>query len=203
MNTSALDLVFGSKPEGAIFNPQPPFGIRFDCQKGCISVGEDDVLGKQAVISVIKASRFYGTLGMTTGEWLQLFMIGAAGDTTLPANTITVGYIKTRSLSSFQRQVTKLLADGKNPARGLFLISFDSHTSGQNNYKSVRFGYKERESEAELKQLEQIETLMAGNPRLVDIRPGLQCIDAMSPEEIEFLVSGTTPTPPALAPAAK
>jgi hypothetical protein len=199
----ALDNIFGVKPKGAIFLPSQPLSVRLDCKDGQLTLGEDSPLGKTAEISVLKVSRWFGDMGMTKGaEWLQLFYVGAPGCDTLPADTICVSFLKTRSLGQFQRIITTLLAAGTNPAKGIFSVSFVDHVSGQNRYKSVKFQYRER-TEAELEQLQSIADFMAGSPRLVDIRPGLQCIDAMSPEEIEFLVSGSTPNQSALAAATK
>jgi hypothetical protein len=202
MNTSALDLVFGSKPQGAIFNPNPALSVRLDCRDGVLTLGDGEALGKTAEISILKLSRWFGDMGQTKGaEWLQLFYVGAPNDKTLPKETICVSFIKTRSLGQFQRVVTTLLASGRNPAHGIFSLSFLDHVTGQNRYKSVHSEFRDR-TDAEMDQLETISAFMASNPRLVDIRPGLQCLDNLSPEEIEFLVSGATPTQPALAPAA-
>jgi hypothetical protein len=177
--------------------------VRLDCKDGVLTLGEDEVLGKTAEISVLKLSRWFGDMGMTKGaEWLQLFYIGAPNDKVLPKDVVCCSFIKTRSLGQLQRVVTTLLASGKNPAHGIFSLSFLDHVTGQNRYKSVKFDFRDR-TDDEMDQLGTISAFMTGKPRLVDIRPGLQCIDAMSPEEIEFLVSGSTPNQPALAAAAK
>jgi hypothetical protein len=200
---NALDNIFGVKPKGSIFNPNPALSVRLDCRDAVLTLGDDEALGKSAEISVLKLSRWFGDMGQTKGaEWLQLFYVGAPNDKTLPKETVCVSYIKTRSLGQFQRVVTTLLASGKNPAHGIFSLSFLDHVTGQNRYKSVKFEFRDR-TDDEMDQLKAITEFMAGNPRLVDTRPGLQCIDNLSPEEIEFLVSGSTPGQPALAPAAK
>jgi hypothetical protein len=109
----ALDNIFGVKPKGVIFLPAQPYQVRFNCKEGCLSLGEDDHLGKEAEISILKVSRYFGTIGMTADtEWLQIFFVGAAGCTVLPGNTVCISYLKTRSLSNFQREVTKLMAAG-------------------------------------------------------------------------------------------
>lgn len=194
----ALDSIFGIKPKGAIFLPAQPFQIRYNCREGCLSLGEDDHLGKEAEISILKVSRYFGTIGMTADtEWLQIFYIGAPGCEILPKDTVCCSYIKTRSLGQFQQVVTKLLANGQNPAKGIFSVSFVDHVSGQNRYKSVKFEYRDR-TESEMDQLQAIGEFMTGNPRIVDIRPGLQCLDSMSAEEVQFLLDGAVPKVAAL-----
>jgi hypothetical protein len=198
----ALDNIFGVKPKGSIFLPSQPLSVRLDCKDGQLTLGEDSPLGKTAEISVLKVSRWFGDMGMTKGaEWLQIFYVGAPKCDTLPKDTVCVSFLKTRSLGQFQRVITTLLAAGTNPAKGIFGVSFVDHVSGQNRYKSVKFDYRER-TEDEAEQLKSIADFMAGNPRLVDVRPGLQCIDGMTAEEIEFLVNGSVPTPVAV-PAGK
>jgi hypothetical protein len=198
----ALDNIFGIKPKGSIFLPSQPYAVRLDCKNGQFSLGEDNPLGKTGEISVLKVSRWFGDMGMTIGaEWLQIFYIGAPGCEILPRDTVCCSYIKTRSLSQFQQVVTKLLANGQNPAKGIFSVSFVDHVSGQNRYKSVKFEYRDR-TESEMDQLQAIGEFMTGNPRLVDVRPGLQCLDSMSAEEVQFLLDGSTPKVAAL-PAGK
>jgi hypothetical protein len=197
-----LDSIFGVKPKGSIFLPSQPLSVRLDCKDGQLTLGEDSPLGKTAEISVLKVTRWFGDMGMTKGaEWLQIFYVGAPQCDTLPKDTVCVSFLKTRSLGQFQRVITTLLAAGTNPAKGIFGVSFADHVSGQNRYKSVKFEYRER-TEGEMEQLQAIGDFMAGNPRLVDVRPGLQCIDGMSAEEIEFLVNGNAPGSAAL-PAGK
>jgi hypothetical protein len=198
----ALDSIFGIKPKGAIFLPSQPYAVRLDCKDGQFSLGEDNHLGKTGEISVLKVSRWFGDMGMTIGaEWLQIFYIGAPDCEILPKDTVCCSYIKTRSLSQFQQVVTKLLANGQNPAKGIFSVSFVDHVTGQNRYKSVKFEYRDR-TESEMDQLQAIGEFMTGNPRLVDVRPGLQCLDSMSAEEVQFLLDGSTPKVAAL-PAGK
>jgi hypothetical protein len=189
----ALDNIFGVKPKGAIFLPAQPYQVRFNCKEGCLSLGEDDHLGKEAEISILKVSRYFGTIGMTTDtEWLQIFFVGAAGCTVLPENTVCISYLKTRSLSNFQRQTTKLMAAGSNPAKGIFGVSFAAHTSGTNKYKSASFTYRERAGDAEMKQLEAIAAFMGTNPALMDMRfsAQLQCLDGLSAEEAQWIIDG-------------
>jgi hypothetical protein len=189
----ALDNIFGIKPKGAIFLPAHPYAVRFNCKDGQLSLGEDNHLGKEAEISIIKATRWFGDMGMTQGaEWLQLFYVGAPSCEILPKDTVCCSYIKTRSLSQFQQIVTKLLAAGENPAKGVFRVSFVDHVSGQNRYKSVKFEYRDRDGEDEVNQLQAIANFMAGRPALIDVRvqSTMQCVDGLSAEEVQYLLDG-------------
>jgi hypothetical protein len=196
---SPLANVFGQRPrDGAIFNPNPAISIRLDCRSGAI-VNGDEIVAQTAEIAILNVARYFGDLGQTKGaEWLRIFFVAGPKDKALPQDTVMTSYIKTRSLGGFQRLITNLLSKNINPALGVFEISFNAHQTGDKAYKSVAFKHRDR-TDDELAQLQIISDFMGTNPRLVDVRPGLQCIDSMSPEEIEFLVSGSTPNQPALA----
>jgi hypothetical protein len=134
-----LSNIFGVKPTDAVFLPSAPYAVRFNCQAGQLALGEDDFLGNAAEISIIKVSRYFGTLGRTqNAEWLQIFYIPAPDCDLLPANTVCVSYIKTRSVGQFQQCVTRLMGNGVNPAEGVFKVSFARHASGDRNYYSVK-----------------------------------------------------------------
>lgn len=192
---NALSNVFGTKPEGAIFLPSSPYQVRFNCQSGQLAISEAEFLGNKAEISILKVARFFGDLGKTRGEqWLQLFYVAAPGCTILPRDTVCCSYMKTRSLDQFQQVVTKLLADGANPATGIFTVSFKHHSNGDRNYYSVAWDWRERDGEAEAKQLEAIAAFMESGPNLIDTRTAasLVQIDGLSQEELELLVSTRT-----------
>lgn len=190
--TTALDGIFGTKPQDAIFLPSQPFQVRFNCKAGQLAVSEDEFLGNSAEISVIKVARFFGDLGRTkNAEWLQVFYVAAPGSTAIPANTVCCSYIKTRSLSQFQQVITRLLADGQNPAHGIFKVGFKHHSNGDRDYYSVSWDWRERSGEAELEQFDQIAAFMESRPTLMDSRiaAGMVCIDGMSQEELELLMA--------------
>jgi hypothetical protein len=189
-----LSNIFGVKPTDAVFLPSAPYAVRFNCQAGQLALGEDDFLGNATEISIIKVSRYFGTLGRTqNAEWLQIFYIPAPGCDFLPANTVCVSYIKTRSVGQFQQCVTRLMGNGVNPAEGVFKVSFARHASGDRNYYSVKWDWRERDGEAETAQLEQIASFMQGNPPLADLTGTREmlCIDGLSAEEVATLIETT------------
>lgn len=189
--TTALN-VFGIKPDDAIFNPTTPYSIRLNCQAGQLALSETDFLGNSAEISIIKISRFYGSLGKAQGkEWLQIFYVPIPGCDVLPESTVCVSYIKTRSLDQFNQQITRLIGTGVNPATGVFRVSFVPHSNETGNYYSVRFDWRERKGSKETKQLDQIVYFMEDSPRLADLSAtrDMHCLDGLSQEQIDGLIA--------------
>lgn len=195
--------VFGVKPKDAIFNPNTPFAVRFNCQAGKLALSENDYISDNAEISIIKASRFYGSLGKTRNvEWLQLFYVAAPDCDVLPQNTVCVSYIKTRSLGQFQQVVIRLLGEGTNPAEGIFKVSFVPHSNELGNYFSVRFDWRKRVTRKdvnEFNQLEMIAEFLNDSPRLVDVTATREmvCIENLSQEEIDALMMDRAQLPEA------
>lgn len=193
-----LDNVFALKPQGSVFNPSAPFAVRLNCQSGQLALSETEFLGNQAEISIIKVARWFGDLGNTKrSEWLQIFYIGAPGCKALPENTVCVSYIKTRSLSAFQQGITKLIGEGVNPALGVFKISFVRHSSGDRNYFSVKFDWRERSGEAETKQLDMIAAFLDSQPDLIDLNGtrSLLSVDGLPSLLVQELVDGCKAQP--------
>ena len=181
--------VFGTRPQDAIFLPQIPYAVRNDCQCGQFKIGDEDFRGNSIDISIIKASQFFGTLGKTANaQWLQLWFIPAPGCDNLPSNTVCVTYLKSRSISQFSQKITELMASGE-PALGIFTASFEKHSSDVGTYYSVVWGWRERKSEEEKKQLEAIASFMQSEPVLFDSNTSdrLVCIDGMSQDELQML----------------
>ena len=181
--------VFGTRPQQGIFLPQVPFNVRNDLKVGQWKVGEDDFRGKQIEISIIKVAQFFGNLGKTTNTfWLQVWFVVAPDCEIFPKNTICLTYLKKRSIAQFSQKVTELMESGE-PALGVFQGSFLKHNGEKGDYYSVTWDWRERETEDELEQLEQIADFMATNPKLVDLSVNLLPIDGLSPEEIELIIS--------------
>ncbi|MDV3002828.1 MAG: hypothetical protein N5P05_004483 (plasmid) [Chroococcopsis gigantea SAG 12.99] len=181
--------VFGTRPPNSIFLPQVPYNLRNDCKVGRWKVGEDDYLGKEIEVSIIKVSQFFGTLGKTANSfWLQLWFVPAPGCADLPKNTVCLTYLKKRSIAQFSQKVTELMESGE-PALGLFKGSFTKHSGDKGDYYSVAWDWRERETEEEIAQLEQIADFMATSPKLVDLSVNLIGIDGLSPDEIELLMA--------------
>lgn len=193
-----LSNVFAIKPADSIFNPPAPFAVRLNCQAGQLALSETEFLGNSAEISIVKVARWFGTLGNTrNAEWLQIFYIAAPGCKVLPENTVCVSYIKTRSLSAFQQNITKLIGTGINPAEGVFTIGFTRHSSGDRNYFSVKFDWRERSGEAEQKQLDLIASFLEGQPDLIDLNGtrSLLSVDGLPSLLIQELVDGCKAQP--------
>lgn len=181
--------VFGTRPQQGIFLPQVPFNVRNDLKVGQWKVGEDDFRGKEIEISIIKVAQFFGNLGKTTNAfWLQVWFVAAPDCEILPKNTICLTYLKKRSIAQFSQKVTELMESGE-PALGIFQASFLKHLGDKGDYYSVIWDWRERETEEEIEQLEQIADFMATNPKLVDLSVNLMPIDGLSPEEIEHIMS--------------
>lgn len=186
-----LSGIFGVKPKDSIYNPRQPYSVRFNCQVGQLAIGDDDFVGKDAEISIIKAQRHFGSLGKTQAvEWLQIFYIPAPECSILPANTVCVSYLKTRSLAGFEQLITRLIGDGINPAEGIFKVSFLGHTNDLGKYYSVRFDWRKRKATKgndEIKQLEMIKQFMMGGEPIMDLQGSrdMYCIEGLSAEQVE------------------
>jgi hypothetical protein len=161
--------VFGTKPKDSIFLPSQPYAVRLNCQAGQIAVSEDEYLGNSLEISIIGVNHLFGSLGKTRDvEWMQIFFIPAPSCKFLPKDTVCVSYIKTRSIAQFTQKITQLMESGE-PAEGIFILSFLSHTNSKGDpYKSVKFDWKPRKTAEEKKQLEQIAGFMQTLPKLAD-----------------------------------
>jgi hypothetical protein len=102
-----------------------------------------------------------------------------------------VSYIKTRSLSQFAQTITRLMENGE-PAEGIFVLSFLSHTNAQGQpYKSVKFDWRERKTATEKKQLELIAAFMQTKPLLADTNGAREmvCIDALSVADVQQMMA--------------
>jgi hypothetical protein len=189
MSNLSLFKVFGTRPQQGLFLPQVPFNLRNDLKVGQWKVGEEDYRGKQIEISILKVAQFFGNLGKTTNAfWLQVWFVGAPDCDILPKNTICLTYLKKRSIAQFSQKVTELMESGE-PALGVFQGSFLKHSGDKGDYYSVGWDWRERETDEEIEQLEQIADFMAMNPKLVDLSVNLIPIDGLSPEEIELIMS--------------
>jgi len=182
--------VFGVKPTDSIFLPQSPYQVRNDCQIGQWKVGDDDFRGNSIDVSIIRVSRMFGTLGKAVNtQWLQIWFIPAPGEEKLPADTVCVTYIKTRSINSFAQKITELMTSGE-PALGVFTASFEKHSGELGTYYSVDWNWRERNTDAEKAQLEKIAQFLQAKPSLIDIgNSALICTDGMTSEEIQMLVN--------------
>lgn len=181
--------IFGTMPTDYIFNPFPPYSLRNDCQAGQWKRGESDFKGNSIEISLIKAHKFYGELGKSNSHWLQLWFIPSPNEKKLPRNTVCVTYIKTRSLDNLSGKLIELMTNEIDPGEGIFKAYFEKHSGTLGNYFSITWEYRDREGDAEQKQLDAIRNFIATNPRLIDANKPetLICTDGMTPEKMETL----------------
>lgn len=181
--------VFGTRPKDTIFLPQVPFNLRNDCKIGQWKVGEEDYRGNKIEISIIKVSQMFGTLGKTKNtNWLQVWFVPAPESKDLPSNTVCLTYLKKRSIQTFSEKITELMENGE-PAKGIFIGSFDKHNGDYGTYYSVKWDWKERQTDAENQQLEKIAEFLATKPKFVDFAVELIDLEGLSPEEIQLLMS--------------
>ncbi|WP_245602630.1 hypothetical protein [Gloeothece verrucosa] len=169
--------------------PQVPFNLRNDCRLGQWKVGEEDYRGKEIEISMIKVAQFFGNLGKITNSfWLQVWFVAAPGCDILPKNTVCLTYLKKRSIAQFSQKVTELM-EKREPALGIFKGSFLKHNGDKGDYYSVAWDWRERETEEEMNQIENIADFMVNNPKMIDLSVNLIPIDDLSMDEIELLMS--------------
>lgn len=185
--------VFGTRPKNSIWLGDQPYAVRNDCQAGRWKVGDDDFRGKSLEISIIKVARFFGSLGKASNTfWLQVWFVPAPTCTTLPANTICITYLKTRSLSQFSQKIADLMANGE-PAEGIFSGSFAKHSNDLGNYYSVQWDWRSRTTPEEIEQLQQIADFLQSDPLLVDpvATRGMVALEGLSAAEITQLIQSS------------
>lgn len=189
--------VFGKKPVGSIYLGDLPYAVRWNCagSGGGLFIGGSEpdnrrTAAKEPVeISIIKASRYFGDLGQTKNEfWLQLWFVPAPSCKALPTNQVCVSYLKKQSVNNLFSTVAEAMDSGE-PAAGIFTAHFERQQGALGVYYAIRFDWRERQGEAELQQLDQIEAFMASDPRLLDHSGtrGMVRIDNLTTEEVEQL----------------
>lgn len=165
--SSAIELkVFGKLATEQINFFKPPYNVRNNCQVGQWAKTEDDFIGNSLDIAIIGTQEYYGKLGKSTGNWLQIWFIAAPTESKIPKNVVCVTYIKTRSLSAFGQTIIELMSNG-DPAVGIFTGSFAKHSNDYGNYSSVKFAWRER-TEEEKPQLKLIANFLSTAPILED-----------------------------------
>ena len=190
--------VFGTRPDGAICLPDIPYSVRMNCKEGGLFVGGNEAQHRKSNpdqkvdISIVKVSKFFGTLGKTENVlWLQLFYV-PVDDNILPKNTICVSYIKKQSIAHLFNKVQEAMNLG-DPGMGIFILGFNKEIGEKGTYYTVTFDWRERTTEAEKQQLEAIVVFMQsyGN-QLIDLEGtrSLICVDGWSAEELQSLQQG-------------
>ena len=196
--------VFGAKPKDAILVPEIPIAVRNNCQSGQWTIGDTDY-GSKCSMTILKFSKFFGTLGQTSNAiWGQIWFVAESGD--LPKGVVMVTYLKSRGLNDFNRLVTSVQARGVEPATGIFIPEFTKH-SGQKpdesgvvkpiNYYSLRWTWQERTDWAVIDQAAAVLAEPSNLSRMVDLEGTRQmtCLDNLSSEEISYLMGFSTGSP--------
>lgn len=189
--------VFGAKPSNALLVPEIPIAVRNNCQSGQWVIGDADY-GSKCSMTILKFSKFFGSLGQTSNTlWGQLWFVAESGD--LPQGTVMVTYIKNRTLNDFNRLVASVQSRGVEPATGIFVPEFVKH-SGQKpddsgvvkpiNYYSLKWSWMERKDWAVIDQAAAV-LLDAGNQsRMIDWdgTKAMQCLDNLTPQEAAYII---------------
>ena len=192
--------VFGTRPTDAICLPDVPYSVRLNCKDGGIFVGGNKDIHKKSKsdqkidISIIKVSKFFGTLGKTENVlWIQLFFVAAPGvdPAILPKNTVCCSYIKKQSIAHLFNKVQEVMEHG-DPGLGIFTIGFNEEQGENGAYYTVSFDWRERESEEEIKQLDLIAAFMSAyKEQLIDLEGtrDLTCVDGWTAQQLQGLTA--------------
>ena len=190
--------VFGTRPTDAICLPDVPYSVRLNCKDGGLFVGGNEAQhrksnpDKKIDISIVKVSKHFGTLGKTENVlWIQLFFVAAPGvdSSILPQNVVCCSYIKKQSIAHLFNKVQEVMEHG-DPGMGIFTISFNREAGENGVYYTISFDWRERESEAEIQQLELIATFMSAySEQLIDIEGtrDMTCVDGWTAQQLQGL----------------
>lgn len=193
--------VFGTKPQNAILVADDIPNLRCNCLEGQWKLG-DEALGNKLECSILKFSKWFGTLGQTKNIlWGQIFMIAENSGTSpdIFRECLLVTYQKKRSLSSFLNLITKLQCQGVEPAEGVFIASFIKR-SGQKpddtgvvkaiNYYSIEWSWRERTKE-DNSIIKLCATLGEGSDKFIDPQSTakMQCLDSLPASKVQQIIS--------------
>ena len=192
--------VFGTRPTDSIYLPDVPYSVRLNCKDGGLFVGGSEAQHRKTNpdqkidISIIKVSKFFGSLGKTKNVlWLQLFYVAAPNVdvSILPKNTVCCSYIKKQSISHLFNKVLEVM-DHDDPGFGIFTLSFNREVGENGVYYSVDFDWRSRESEEEKQQLDLIAAFMLTyKEQLIDLEGtrDLTCVDGWTAQQLQALTA--------------
>ena len=192
--------VFGIRPTDAICLPDVPYSVRLNCKDGGLFVGGNEAQHRKSNpnqkidISIIKVSKYFGTLGKTENVlWIQLFFVAAPGvdSAILPRNTVCCSYIKKQSVAHLFNKVQEVMEHG-DPGMGIFTLGFNKEAGEKGTYYTINFDWKERETKEEKEQLESIATFMSAyNEQLIDIEGtrDMTCVDGWTAQQLQGLTA--------------
>lgn len=191
--------VFGTKPKDAILVADNIPNLRCNCQEGQWKIG-DEALGNKLECSILKFSKYYGTLGQASNTyWGQLFFVAENSSShDIYRECLMVTYQKTRSLSSFLNLITKLQCKGIEAAEGVFIANFVKH-QGQKpdelgavkpiNYYSIDWQWRERTEKDN--SIEQLVGALDHADKFIDCQgtAKMRCLDGLAATEIQQIIS--------------
>ncbi len=192
--------VFGTRPTDSIYLPDVPYFVILNCKNKSLFVGGSEAQHRKTNpdqkidISIIKVSKFFGSLGKTKNVlWLQLFYVAAPNVdvSILPQNTVCCSYIKKQSISHLFNKVLEVM-DHDDPGFGIFTLSFNREVGENGVYYSVDFDWRSRESEEEQQQLDLIAAFMLTyNEQLIDLEGtrDLTCVDGWTAQQLQALTA--------------
>ena len=190
--------VFGTRPDNAICLPDIPYSVRLNCKDGGLFIGGYEAQHRKTNpdqkidISIIKVSKYFGTLGKTENIlWLQLFFVPAPNvdSKILPKNTVCVSYIKKQSIAHLFNKVQEVMEIG-DPGMGIFTLGFNKEIGENGVYYTVTFDWRERQSDEEKQQLDLISAFMSTyNNQLVDLEGirSMTCVDGWTAQQLQGL----------------
>jgi hypothetical protein len=192
--------VFGTRPTDAICLPDVPYSVRLNCKDGGLFVGGNEAQHRKTNpdqkidISIIKVSKFFGTLGKTENVlWIQLFFVAAPGvnSSILPQNTVCCSYIKKQSIAHLFNKVQEVMEHG-DPGMGIFTLGFNREAGENGVYYTISFDWKERDSVEEIQQLDLIAAFMSAyKEQLIDLEGtrDLTCVDGWTAQQLQGLTT--------------
>jgi hypothetical protein len=199
-NKSNQFSVFGTRPDNAICLPDIPYSVRLNCKDGGLFIGGYEAQHRKTnpeqkiEISIVKVSKYFGTLGKTENIlWLQLFFIAAPSvdSKILPKNTVCCTYIKKQSIAHLFNKVQEVMEIG-DPGMGIFTLGFNKEIGENGVYYSIDFDWRERQSDEEKQQLDLISAFMSTyNNQLVDLEGirSMTCVDGWTAQQLQTLIA--------------
>jgi hypothetical protein len=190
--------VFGTRPDNAICLPDIPYSVRLNCKDGGLFIGGYEAQHRKTNpdqkidISIIKVSKYFGSLGKTENIlWLQLFFIAAPSvdSKILPKNTVCCTYIKKQSIAHLFNKVQEVMEIG-DPGMGIFTLGFNKEIGENGVYYTVTFDWRERSSEEEKQQLNLIANFMSTcGDQLIDLEGirSMTCVDGWTAQQLQGL----------------
>ena len=188
--------VFGTRPLDAICLPDIPYSVRLNCKDGGLFIGGYEPQHRKTNpdqkidISIIKVSKYFGTLGKTENVlWLQLFFVAAPGvdSKILPKNTVCCSYIKKQSIAHLFNKVQEVMEQG-DPGMGIFTLGFNREMSELGTYYTVSFDWRKRQSDEDKQQLNLIAAFMSTcGDQLIDLEGirEMTCVDGWTAQQLQ------------------